>query len=43
MEKLKGAPLGERAMEFGAAIGVLVLFGLMTLAITNDLTRVFGH
>lgn len=42
MEKIKGAPLGERAMEAGGIIGILVLFGLMTLAITNDLTRELG-
>ena len=42
MEKIKGAPLGERAMEAGGLIGILVLFGLMTLAITNDLTRTLG-
>ena len=42
MEKIKGAPLGERAMEAGGIIGILVLFGLMTLAITNDLTRTLG-
>jgi regulator of sigma E protease len=42
MEKIKGAPLGERAMEAGGIIGILVLFGLMTLAFTNDITRTFG-
>ncbi len=42
MEKIKGAPLGERAMEAGGLIGILVLFGLMTLAITNDLSRTLG-
>ena len=42
MEKIKGAPLGERAMEAGGIIGILVLFGLMTLAITNDLSRTLG-
>jgi regulator of sigma E protease len=42
MEKIKGAPLGERAMEAGSIIGMLVLFGLMTLAFTNDISRSFG-
>ncbi len=42
MEKIKGGPLGERAMEAGGLIGILVLFGLMTLAITNDLSRTLG-
>ena len=42
MEKIKGAPLGERAMEAGGLIGILILFGLMTLAITNDLSRTLG-
>ena len=42
MEKIKGAPLGERAMEAGGLIGMLILFGLMTLAITNDLSRTLG-
>ncbi len=42
LEKIKGAPLGERAMEAGGLIGILILFGLMTLAITNDLSRTLG-
>jgi len=42
MEKIKGGPLGERAMEAGGLIGILLLFGLMTLAITNDLSRTLG-
>ena len=34
--------LGSRPMEAGGLIGILVLFGLMTLAITNDLSRTLG-
>ena len=39
IEAIKGAPLSQRAQIFGQQIGIVMLFGLMALAIYNDILR----
>jgi regulator of sigma E protease len=41
IEAIKGSPVSERVVAFGYRIGVVLLFGLMFLAIYNDVTRIF--
>ncbi len=41
IEALRGAPLSMRKMEIAQQIGLVLLFGLMALAIFNDVTRLF--
>jgi regulator of sigma E protease len=40
-EIVKGSPVSDRAFEVGQRIGMAVLAMLMTLALFNDLTRLF--
>jgi len=42
IELVRGAPLSDRALEFGHRVGVAVLFVLMAFALYNDLQRLFG-
>jgi regulator of sigma E protease len=42
-ELLKGAPLSERAMQFGQQLGIVFLIVLMSFVFYNDLARVFGQ
>ena len=42
IEVLRGKPIPERVQNFAAQVGIFVLFGIMTLAIYNDITRVLG-
>ena len=42
VEMIRGKPTPERWMEIGQRFGIIVIGGLMTLAIFNDLTRLFG-
>ena len=37
-----GAPLPERVIKWGQQLGMAILFGLMSLALFNDLNRIFG-
>lgn len=39
IEAIRGKPLSERAQGIGQQIGLVVLFGLMTLALYNDFHR----
>lgn len=41
-EVLTGRPVSERVMEFGARIGMALLFLLMSFALFNDLQRLLG-
>lgn len=41
-EVIKGAPLSERAMEIGQRVGIALLGLLMTIALYNDITRLFA-
>jgi regulator of sigma E protease len=40
-EVIKGSPVSDRAFEVGQRIGMAVLAMLMTLALFNDLSRLF--
>lgn len=40
-EFLKGSPVSKRTMEVGQQGGLIILFGLMTLALYNDFVRWF--
>ncbi len=42
VEAAKGSPVSERTQMIGQQIGLLAIAGLMTLALYNDLTRLFG-
>jgi len=42
VEMVRGKPVPERWLDIGHRAGVTVLAGLMTLAIFNDLMRLFG-
>lgn len=42
IEALKGSPLSQRAEVAGQQIGILMLVGLMSLALYNDLVRLLG-
>ena len=42
VEMVRGKPAPERWLDIGQRAGVAVLAGLMTLAIFNDLVRLFG-
>lgn len=39
IEAIKGSPLSESAQALGQRIGIVLLFGLMALALYNDLVR----
>jgi regulator of sigma E protease len=39
IEKIRGKPLGERALDYGAKAGALVVLSLMLLATWNDLVH----
>ncbi len=39
LEWIKGKPLSEKAQEFGMKVGILMVLGLMTIAIFNDIAR----
>lgn len=41
-ELIWGRPMSERLQMAGLQVGMLVLFGMMVLAIGNDILRVFG-
>jgi len=41
IEAVKGGPLPEKVMIVGQRIGIALLLALMTLALYNDLTRIF--
>jgi regulator of sigma E protease len=41
IEIVKGGPLSEKAMMAGQRVGIVLLMMLMTLAIYNDITRIF--
>ncbi len=41
VEAIKGSPLSEGAMVVGQRIGIIFLVGLMSLALYNDLLRLF--
>jgi regulator of sigma E protease len=41
-EAAKGSPLSERAQLVGQQVGILLLLLLMSFAVYNDLTRLFG-
>jgi regulator of sigma E protease len=42
IEAVKGSPLPERIMVFGQQVGIVLLAGLITLALYNDLTRLLA-
>ncbi|MGE5240216.1 MAG: RIP metalloprotease RseP [Bacteroidota bacterium] len=42
IEAIKGGPLPERVMVLGQQIGIVLLGGLITLALYNDLTRLLA-
>jgi regulator of sigma E protease len=42
VEFVKGSPVSERTQAMGQYLGVLMVLGLMSLAIFNDLLRVFS-
>ncbi|WP_019627023.1 RIP metalloprotease RseP [Thioalkalivibrio sp. ALJT] len=41
-EAVKGSPVSERTQIIGQQVGLVAIAGLMTLALYNDLTRLFG-
>ena len=41
-EAVKGSPVSERTQIIGQQLGLLAIAGLMTLALYNDFTRLFG-
>lgn len=41
IEAVKGGPLPEKVMLAGQRVGIALLMGLMTLALYNDITRIF--
>ena len=41
-EKIKGAPLSERAMVLGQQIGIFFVIALTGFAFYNDIVRMFG-
>jgi len=41
VEAVKGSPVSEKVMMAGQRIGIALLIALMTLALYNDLTRIF--
>lgn len=41
-ELIAGKPLSERVQMLGLNIGMVVMLGLMLVAISNDITRLFG-
>jgi regulator of sigma E protease len=41
IEAIKGGPLSDKVLMAGQRIGIAVLIGLMTLALYNDITRLF--
>jgi regulator of sigma E protease len=43
MEAIKGSALSERILASGQIMGLVVIAGLMILAFSNDLTRIFGN
>ncbi len=42
IEILKGSPVPEQVEIIGQKIGIVLLFGLMSIAIYNDLARLVG-
>ena len=40
-EFIKGSPISDRAFEVGQRIGMAILAVLMTLALFNDVSRLF--
>ena len=42
IEAIKGGPLPERVMVLGQQVGIVLLAGLITLALYNDLTRILS-
>ena len=42
IEMIKGSPVSEAVEVAGQKIGMALLFGLMSLAIYNDLLRLVG-
>lgn len=43
LEWVRGKPVSEKIQVMGQQLGILLLAGLMTLAIYNDLVRLFGN
>ncbi len=42
IEAVTGSPLSERAQQAGQSVGMALLFGLMSVALFNDLNRLLG-
>jgi len=42
LEAIRGAPLSMRKMEIAQQIGLALLLGLMSFALFNDFSRIFG-
>ena len=42
IEAAKGSPLSDRAQLIGQQMGIALVLLLMTLAVYNDLARIFG-
>jgi regulator of sigma E protease len=42
IEVVTGGPVSKRVMMWGQQIGIVALFGLMSLAFYNDIVRLFG-
>lgn len=42
IEWIKGSPLSDRAQQAGQGVGLALLFGLMSVALFNDLNRLLG-
>ena len=42
VELLKGSPMSERSQIIGQQFGILALFLLMSFAVYNDISRIFG-
>ncbi|MBI3232643.1 MAG: site-2 protease family protein, partial [Bacteroidetes bacterium] len=41
VEKLRGKPLGDKAMERVQMVGMVIVLGLMVFAFGNDIFRAF--
>lgn len=42
IEALTGSPLSERVQQLGQSVGLALLLGLMSVALFNDINRLFG-
>ena len=42
IELVKGSPVSEKVQLSGQYVGLVALFGLMSLAIVNDILRLVG-